>query len=178
MAPVSIEDLRLGCGDHVHSFDLPPSVFQCTGLSVLTIRRINLHRPIAFRGFPNLVELVLLNVHIFGDVLEKIISSCPLEVLIIHSCSFYSGWVDPHKTAISAPNLRVLQVVCSYFGLKWSYLKYTPNLRVALFLIEEEANAIDCLEFNCFDILQSMPKIEVLTLNSLLHKVSRFSIAH
>ncbi|CAM8950371.1 unnamed protein product [Rhodiola kirilowii] len=162
-----IKDLSLIGDFHVDFFYLPPSVFQCLGLSSLTLKRIDFHWPIAFRGFPNLVELVLLELHIIGDVLEKVISSSPLEVLIIENCEFYC-----RKAAISAPNLRVLQVTCSYYGLEWSYFKYTPNLMVAEFLIDQEAEEIDGLKCNCFDILQSMPKIEVLSFNSALHKTS------
>ncbi|CAM8878264.1 unnamed protein product [Rhodiola kirilowii] len=165
-----IEDLRLLCDEYIDGFDLPHAIFHCLGLSCLTLSKIFLHDSLPFKGFPNLVRLVLYDVSIFGDVLELVISSSPLEVLIIERCCWWSDH-RPRKTAISAPNLRVLRVVCSYFGLVWTYLKYTPILRVASFAIEE-TDDIDSLQSNCFDVLRSMPKIEVLTFECLLHKPS------
>ncbi|CAM8885264.1 unnamed protein product [Rhodiola kirilowii] len=158
-----IKDLRLLNEEFLDFFYVPQSIFQCLGLS------FNLYSSLPFRGFPNLTKLVLFDVDIPGDMLEQVISCCLLEVLFIERCGFYTRWPNhcARKNAITAPNLRILRVVCSYY---W-YLKYTPNLRVASFSIDESAE-IDFFQSNCFDVLRSMPKVEVLTFQCPLHKPS------
>lgn len=152
--------------------DLPSSVYQCLELSCLALGKINLKRSIAFRGFPNLVSLCLHNVNIYGDIYEKIISSCPLEILVLHRCSFFLSLTDLHhrKTDIRAPNLRALMTVCDCISSCYGGLSYTPHLKVASFTTSR-VDATDCFCSNCFDVLGSLHEIEDLTLDCWMHKV-------
>ncbi|CAM8884325.1 unnamed protein product [Rhodiola kirilowii] len=86
----------------------------------------------------------------------------------------------PRKSSISAQNLRVLDIVYLCNGLDFSYLKYTPNLKVASFTMD---CWMDCIvngphikNSNCFDTLRSMPKVEVLTFDCRQHKISASDI--
>ncbi|CAM8882134.1 unnamed protein product [Rhodiola kirilowii] len=171
-----IKDLAFCCHGHLREFELPPSIFNCLGLLSLTLENCNLRKSIAFKGFPNLATLKLYYVDIFGDMLEQVVSNCPLEMLSLEFCCFYSDKTNsqPSKNAISAPNLRVLSIVCYSHRLEHIYLKYTPNLRVVSFWIDCDGGDFDYLKPNCLDILRSMPKIEVLTFECLvdLYKMS------
>ncbi|CAM8876587.1 unnamed protein product [Rhodiola kirilowii] len=166
-----IKDLTFSCHGHLEEVELPPSIFDCLGLSSLTLENFNLQKSIAFKGFPNLATLKLSYVDIFGDMLEQVVSNCPLEMLSLEFCCFYSDKTNsqPSKNAISAPNLRVLSIVCYSHGLEHIYLKYTPNLRVVSFWIDCDGGDFDYLKSNCLDILRSMPKIEVLTFECLVN---------
>ncbi|CAM8884326.1 unnamed protein product [Rhodiola kirilowii] len=174
----NIKDLTIFGREYVHSFELPPSIFDCLGLSSLTLGNCTLQNYIAFKGFPNLVRLNLSHVDIIGDMLEKVISKCPLEMLYISFCTFCSSEIDsrPRKNAISAPNLRVLDIVCYYNGLDYSYLKNTPNLKAASFWMAGEGRVPYDMMSNCYYILKSMPKVEVLTFDCRLHKNSASDI--
>ncbi|CAM8882142.1 unnamed protein product [Rhodiola kirilowii] len=173
-----IKDLTIFGREYVHSFELPPSIFDCLGLSSLTLGNCTLQNYISFKGFPNLVRLNLSHVDIIGDILEKVISKCPLEMLYISFCTFCSSEIDsrPRKNAISAPNLRVLDIVCYYNGLDYSYLKNTPNLKAASFWMAGEGRVPYDMMSNCYYILKSMPKVEVLTFDCRLHKNSASDI--
>ncbi|KAL9664485.1 hypothetical protein QQ045_019888 [Rhodiola kirilowii] len=74
-----IKDLKLLNEEFLDFFYVPQSIFQCLGLSCLTLRKINLYSSLPFRGFPNLTKLVLFDVDIPGDMLEQVISCCLLE---------------------------------------------------------------------------------------------------
>ncbi|KAL9665039.1 hypothetical protein QQ045_020448 [Rhodiola kirilowii] len=174
-----IKDLTIFGREYVDSFELSLSIFDFLGLSSLTLGKCNLRNSIAFKGFPNLTTLQLSHVDIFGDMLEKVISKCPLEMLYISFCTFCSSETDsrPCKNAINAPNLRVLDIACYYNGLDYNYLKNTPNLRVASFRTAAGWGGIpDYMKSNCYYILKSMPKIEVLTFDCRLHKTSASDI--
>lgn len=162
-----INDLKIFCEERIEWFDLPASLYYCVGLTSLTLGRCKLVDSVSFRGFPNLVRLELFEVGIYKDILEKIISSCPLEILLIRSCNF-----NYHKMAVCAPNLRIFSVTCCYFGLDFTCLKDTPNLKEASFLLEMDED-IDDLKSNCFDVFGSFSEIEVLTFDCRLHLVSK-----
>ncbi|KAL9664850.1 hypothetical protein QQ045_020259 [Rhodiola kirilowii] len=138
----------------------------------------------AFKGFPNLVRLDLWFVRIVGDMLEQVILNSPLESLSIKFCVFCSSKPDMrlHKNAISPQNLRVLDIVYLCNCLDFSYLKYTSNLKVASFTMD---CWMDCIvngphikNSNCFDILRSMPKVEVLTFDCRQHKMREITNMH
>ncbi|CAM8882139.1 unnamed protein product [Rhodiola kirilowii] len=177
-----IKDSTGYCHKSMHNFELPPSIFKCLGLSHLTLGKCFLNNSIAFKGFPNLIRLDLSYVNVVRDMLEKVISNSPLEMLSIKFCVFYFSETDfrPRKSSISAQNLRVLDIVYLCNGLDFSYLKYTPNLKVASFTMD---CWMDCIvngphikNSNCFDTLRSMPKVEVLTFDCRQHKISASDI--
>ncbi|CAM8876588.1 unnamed protein product [Rhodiola kirilowii] len=174
-----IKDLTIFGREDGDRFELPPSIFECVELSRLALTKCILSNSIAFKGFPNLATLQLSYVRIFGDMLEKVISKCPIEMLSIENCTFYSSETDYRscKNAISAPNLRVLKIVSYYNGLDYTYLKNTPNLRVASFRTAVGWGGIpDYMKSNCYYVLKSMPKIEVLTFDCQLHNTSALDI--
>ncbi|KAL9679131.1 hypothetical protein QQ045_016987 [Rhodiola kirilowii] len=166
-----IKDLTIHTGYCVDSFDLPPSIYQCSELSSLSLEQCSLLNMIAFRAFPKLVKLHLFVVDVYEDILEKIISSCPLKMLSLDSCTFYSGWNNliPCKITISAPNLRIFDIVCAH-RIGNCYLKNTPNIRAASFAMKDIYD-IEYLNSNCFDLLGSMPHIESLKFDCPLHKM-------
>ncbi|XP_004250540.1 F-box/FBD/LRR-repeat protein At1g13570-like [Solanum lycopersicum] len=64
---------------------LPTSVFTCSQLRHLSLDNCSIHHPGAFEGFDKLISLQLCEVTISSDLLESIISHCPLlELLLLH----------------------------------------------------------------------------------------------
>ncbi|KAL9664314.1 hypothetical protein QQ045_019713 [Rhodiola kirilowii] len=173
LSTMDVDDLTINCvpdRDMELDFKLPSYVFQCLGLSCLTLGECKLQYSSTFKGFPNLTRLDLSYCKINEDMLENIISNCPLEVLFIVCCEFYRSMTNfrPCKNAISASSLRVLDIVDSD-GLPYSYLKYTSNLKVASFSTDVDFND-NCIGSG-FDLLMCMPKIKVLTYSCRLHTV-------
>ncbi|CAM8879723.1 unnamed protein product [Rhodiola kirilowii] len=168
LSTMDVKDSTIDCHPDMETeFMLPQYVFQCLGLSCLTLGHCKLQYSIAFKGFPNLMRLDLPNVAIHEDMLDKVISNCPLEMLFIKHCDFYHSRTDfrPHTNDISASSLRVLDIVGDDI-LYNSYLKYTSNLKVALLLTDSNyVDDDDCIT----DVLMCMPKIEVLTYSCRLH---------
>ncbi|KAL9678227.1 hypothetical protein QQ045_016067 [Rhodiola kirilowii] len=146
-----IKDLSIHGCYWLDRFGLPPSIYQCSELSSLSLGRCSLLNTIVFRGFPKLVKLHLYDVDVYEDILEKIVSNCPLEMLSLDTCTFYSGWNNlvPCKITISAPNLRIFDIVCVN-RISNCYLKNTPNLRAASFMMGNIFD-VDHLNSNCFD---------------------------
>ncbi|CAM8882144.1 unnamed protein product [Rhodiola kirilowii] len=176
LSTMDVKDLTIDCHpDMEWKFKLPPYVFQCLELSCLTLEYCTLEYSLAFKGFPNLTRLNLSYVEINEDMLEKVISNCPLEMLFMKYCDFYDSRTDFHpcKNAISTSSLRVLDIV-GQDGLYYSYLKYTSNLKVASLLMESGyiLDDVDCITSG-FDVVMCMPKIEVLTYSCRLHTVSQ-----
>lgn len=107
-----VKDLSILKAHNVQWSEMPLSIFKCRELSCLALGNFNLDVNGSNSGFSNLVSLPLYDCHIYHDILEQIISSCPLEMLFIDSCVFLTNGCDDRKTAISAPNLRVFNIVC------------------------------------------------------------------
>ncbi|KAK4707638.1 hypothetical protein R3W88_028563 [Solanum pinnatisectum] len=57
---------------------LPTSVFTCSQLRYLSLHNCSIHHPSAFEGFDKLISLELCEVTISSELLESIISHCPL----------------------------------------------------------------------------------------------------
>ncbi|KAL3323455.1 hypothetical protein AABB24_037880 [Solanum stoloniferum] len=57
---------------------LPTSVFTCSQLRYLSLHNCSIHHPSAFEGFDKLIGLELCEVTISSELLESIISHCPL----------------------------------------------------------------------------------------------------
>lgn len=169
----NIKDLTIQSGYGYDRCNLPPSIFQCLGLSCLTLENFVLETSLAFNGFPNLVRLNLVNVDIHGDMLEQVVFGCPLEILLLEGCCHYSNGMDYncYKSAISSCTLGMLSIVCTCFSLCNTHLKYTPNISVASFTLDTVDDEMDRVTSNCFDFLGSMPKIEDLNFDCELHKV-------
>ncbi|CAM8879721.1 unnamed protein product [Rhodiola kirilowii] len=185
LSTMDIKDLTFDCHSDMYGrFKLPPYAFQCLGLSCLTLQDCKLKYSIAFKGFPNLTRLHLSYVELHEDMLDKVISNCPLEMLFLEHCDFHHSNIDfrPCMNAISTSNLRVLDIV-GHSGLYYGYFKYTFNLKVASFLFEslysddDDNNRMyyDWIASG-FDVLIYMPKIEVLTYSCRLRMTHASSI--
>ncbi|CAM8879728.1 unnamed protein product [Rhodiola kirilowii] len=170
LSTMDVKDLTIDCHSDLYGFfELPPYAFQCLGLSCLTLQDCKLEYPIEFKGFPNLTRLDLSYVELHEDMINKVISTCPLEMLFIKHCGFYGSRTDfrPCTNAISASSLRVLNFVGADIFYHRYLKKYTSNLKVASLLFErryygDDDDDDDWIESG-FDILIYMPKIEVLT---------------
>ncbi|CAM8884324.1 unnamed protein product [Rhodiola kirilowii] len=185
LSTMDVKDLTFDCHSDMYGrFKLPPYAFECLGLSCLTLQDCKLKYSIAFKGFPNLTRLHLSEVELHEDMLDKVISNCPLEMLFLEHCDFHHSNIDfrPCMNAISTSNLRVLDIV-GQGGLYYSYFKYTFNLKVASFLFEilyTDDDDNDRMYYDWiasgFDVLIYMPKIEVLTYSCRLRMTHASSI--
>ncbi|CAM8882147.1 unnamed protein product [Rhodiola kirilowii] len=171
LSTMDVKDLTIDCHSDMYGrFKLPPYAFQCLGLSCLTLQDCKLKYPVEFKGFPNLTRLDLSYVDLHEDVVNKFISTCPLEMLFLKHCDFYDSrsrtGFRPCTNAISASSLRVLDFVGVDIFYHRYLKKYTSNLKVASLLFERryygDDDDDDWIESG-FDILIYMPKIEVLT---------------
>lgn len=153
----------------IQNFELPRSIFYCLELSCLSLERFIFTSSDAFRGFPNLVKLELNDTHIVGDILERIISSCLLETLVVINCIFTT-----RETAISSTSLKIFKFVRTPQENFPLILKFTPNLRVASFLMggTDYDEEFDLLYSNCFHLFGCIPKIEELTFDCRLHETA------
>ncbi|KAL9664239.1 hypothetical protein QQ045_019638 [Rhodiola kirilowii] len=171
LSTMDVKDLTIDCHSDMYGrFKLPPYAFQCLGLSCLTLQDCRLKYPVEFKGFPNLTRLDLSYVDLHEDIVNKFISTCPLEMLFLKHCDFYSRsrtGFRPCTNAISASSLRVLDFVGDDIFCHRYLKKYTSNLKVASLLFESRCDYDDDDDDDWitsgFDILIYMPKIEVLT---------------
>ncbi|KAF3614906.1 putative F-box/FBD/LRR-repeat protein-like isoform X1 [Capsicum annuum] len=78
-----IQDLVLIFPWH-ERYKLPSSFFTCSQLRHLILHHCSIHPPPAFQGFDRLTNLVLCEVSISSELLESLISNCPLlEELVL-----------------------------------------------------------------------------------------------
>ncbi|XP_004298118.1 PREDICTED: F-box/FBD/LRR-repeat protein At1g13570-like [Fragaria vesca subsp. vesca] len=95
-------------------------MFLLQDLTRLELYNCLLKPPVEFRGFPRLKSLEILKVTVAQDVLEKIISCCPLlERMTLR------GYRSATRLNIDAQNLQFLEVGG---GFRRFELKNTPNL--------------------------------------------------
>ncbi|KAL8154899.1 hypothetical protein AgCh_000307 [Apium graveolens] len=103
-------------------FSAPRSIFSLRKLTSLTLTQFAVKPPLEFQGFPFVKYLELNGVTITREVIEKLISGCPL----LEKLKF--GNLDKLTVAVRAPNLKHLTVSAN---LEDFYLEHTP-LVVAL----------------------------------------------
>ncbi|KNA10132.1 hypothetical protein SOVF_147270 [Spinacia oleracea] len=115
-----VRELTLELGDG-EWFRVPACLFSCKKLTLLELCRCELDPPPSFRGFSSLRTLTLNQVLVTPEVIENLISSCPLlESLTL---SYYDG-LDLN---IDAPNLKCLHLEGVFKDL---CLEHTPLLEV------------------------------------------------
>ncbi|KAL5553565.1 hypothetical protein UlMin_040966 [Ulmus minor] len=83
-------------------FRIPSCLFQCRKLTHLELCKCEFDPPSTFKGFASLKSLKLHQVLVSPDVIESLISSCPL----LESLEF--TYADGLALSISAPNLKYL----------------------------------------------------------------------
>uniref|UniRef100_A0A1S3XL26 F-box/FBD/LRR-repeat protein At1g13570-like n=2 Tax=Nicotiana TaxID=4085 RepID=A0A1S3XL26_TOBAC len=90
---------------HIEHLRLPPYFFSCLDLTYLKLQNFVLSPPPEFKGFPNLEQLILIEVDLPNICFESILFGCPvLERLDLHWCS------GIHHFNISGSNLKTLRV--------------------------------------------------------------------
>ncbi|GMP83053.1 hypothetical protein CsSME_00037118 [Camellia sinensis var. sinensis] len=146
--------LELGEGEW---FRAPSCLFSCRRLTRLELIRCELDPPPTFKGFLCLKYLNLQQVLIAPDVVESLISSCPLlESLTL-------SYFDSLALTICAPNLKYL---CLEGEFKDICLKNTPVLlaiSVAMYMTDDIAEHFEQSSSCNFDkFLGSVPCLERL----------------
>lgn len=146
--------LELGEGEW---FRAPSSLFCCQKLTRLELFRCELDPPPSFKGFSCLKHLNLQQVLIGPDVVENLISSCPLlESLTL-------SYFDSLALTIHAPNLKFL---CLEGEFKDICLENTPLLvaiSVAMYMTDDIAEYFEHSSSCNFDkFLGGVPCLERL----------------
>ncbi|KAM3201472.1 hypothetical protein P3L10_033835 [Capsicum annuum] len=96
-----IQDLVLIFPWH-ERYKLPSSFFKCLQLRHLILNHCSIHPPSVFQGFARLTSLVLYEVLISSELLESLISHCPLlEQLVLSNLEILN------TVEIDAPMLRL-----------------------------------------------------------------------
>ncbi|XP_059308022.1 F-box/FBD/LRR-repeat protein At1g13570-like [Lycium ferocissimum] len=86
-------------------YKLPSSLFTCSQLRHLNLHYCSIHHPLNFQGFDRLISLELCGVAISSELLESLISHCPLlEQLVLDTAG------NSDKILINAPMLRSFDV--------------------------------------------------------------------
>ncbi|KAJ0809813.1 putative F-box domain, FBD domain, leucine-rich repeat domain superfamily [Helianthus annuus] len=97
-------------------YQIPSSVFCCLELRKLKLYNCIFKPPLAFKGFPNLQEILLTNVN-FGDNLGGTVINLPhLKNLILHDCGNVNNFnIKAEKLQIllvdSYPNAMLIQLL-------------------------------------------------------------------
>lgn len=114
-------------------FRLPSCLFNCSKLTHLELFNCEFDPPSTFKGFSNLRTLNLHQVLVAADVIESLISSCPL----LESLSL--SYFDSLAITISAPNLKYLRLEGEFKDI---FLQNTPALvamSVAMYMTDDIA---------------------------------------
>lgn len=146
--------LELGEGEWLR---VPSCLFSCGKLTRLELFRCELEPPTSFKGFLYLKSLNLHQVLVVPDVIESLISSCPLlESLAL-------SYFDSLALTIRAPNLKFL---CLEGEFKDIYLENTPLLvavSVAMYMTDDIAEHFEqSSSCNFVKFLGGVPRLERL----------------
>ncbi|XP_052200547.1 F-box/FBD/LRR-repeat protein At1g13570 [Diospyros lotus] len=147
--------LELGDGEW---FRAPSCLFSFRKLTRLDLIRCELDPPPSFKGFPCLKYLNLQQVLVAPDVLESLISSCPLlESLTL-------SYFDSLVLSIHAPNLKYLSLEGEFKDI---CLENTPLLlaiSVAMYMTDDIGELFEQSSSCNFDkFLGGVPQLERLT---------------
>ncbi|XP_070043711.1 F-box/FBD/LRR-repeat protein At1g13570-like [Nicotiana tomentosiformis] len=139
-------------------YKLPSSFFTCSQMTHLRLHNCSIHPPHAFRGFNELVSLELYDITFSSELLDILISRCPLlEKLVLQISSILN------HIQIDAPNLRSFDFNGSINDIS---LKKAPLLvKLSLFnagVPSGEAGQLDLAKY-----FESFPALEHLYLNYL-----------
>lgn len=146
--------LELGEGEW---FRAPSSLFCCQKLTRLELTRCELDPPLNFRGFSNLKYLNLQQVLIGPEVVEDLISSCPLlESLTL-------SYFDSLDLTIHAPNLKFLSLEGEFKDICLEYTPLLVAISVSMYMTDDIAEHFEhcsCCNFDKF--LGGVPCLERL----------------
>ncbi|XP_017234112.2 F-box/FBD/LRR-repeat protein At1g13570 isoform X2 [Daucus carota subsp. sativus] len=115
-----IEELSLG-GNWIciNSIPTPSHLFSCQGLTRLKLCKFVVKPPLKFQGFPCLKYLNLIHCTVSREVIENLISGCPL----LEEFKFQN--MDELVLSVRAPNMKHLIVDGNFRDV---YLEYIPLL--------------------------------------------------
>ena len=115
-----IEELSLG-GNWIciNSIPTPSHLFSCQGLTRLKLCKFVVKPPLKFQGFPCLKYLNLIHCTVSCEVIENLISGCPL----LEEFKFRN--MDELVLSVRAPNMKHLILDGNFRDV---YLEYIPIL--------------------------------------------------
>ncbi|KAL1829854.1 hypothetical protein ACET3Z_008266 [Daucus carota] len=115
-----IEELSLG-GNWIciNSIPTPSHLFSCQGLTRLKLCKFVVKPPLKFQGFPCLKYLNLIHCTVSREVIENLISGCPL----LEEFKFRN--MDELVLSVRAPNMKHLILDGNFRDV---YLEYIPIL--------------------------------------------------
>ncbi|KAK4707639.1 hypothetical protein R3W88_028564 [Solanum pinnatisectum] len=89
---------------HRNMYKLPSAIFTCSQLRHLNLRNCSIHHPSAFQGFNKLISLELCGVTISSELLESLISHCPLLEQLVLDITEKSNTVEINAPMSSSFN--------------------------------------------------------------------------
>ncbi|XP_010323653.1 F-box/FBD/LRR-repeat protein At1g13570 [Solanum lycopersicum] len=136
-------------------YALPSTLFTCSQLRHLNLHSCSIYHPSAFEGFDKLISLELCGVSTSSELLESLISHCPLLEQLELSTS-----EDLDMIEINAPMLRFFSFTGNISSI---YLKNVPRLVEAFLLGDiEQTESLDFAK-----IFESCSALEQLSLDFL-----------
>lgn len=152
-----IKELVLEVGED-EWFRAPSCLFACLKLTSLELLRCELDPPPEFRGFSSLKYLNLQQVLVAPEVIENLISGCPLlESLTL-------SYFDSLALTVRAPNLKYLKLEGEFKDI---CLEYTPLLvviSVAMYMTDDKNEHFEQSSGCNFDkFLGGVPCLQRLT---------------
>ncbi|KAL3333115.1 hypothetical protein AABB24_033272 [Solanum stoloniferum] len=136
-------------------YTLPSTLFTCSQLRHLNLHSCSIYHPSAFEGFDKLISLELCGVSTSSELLESLISHCPLLEQLVLSTS-----EDLDMIEINAPMLRLFSFTGDISSI---CLKNVPRLVEASLLGDiEQAQSLDFAK-----VFESCSALEDLSLNFL-----------
>lgn len=146
--------LELGEGEW---FRVPACLFYCKRLTRLDLFRCELDPPLTFKGFLCLKSLTLHQVLVAPDVIESLISGCPLlENLSI-------SYFDSLALNIKAPNLKFLFLEGEFKDISLENTPLLVAMSVAMYMTEDIAEHFEqSSSCNFVKFLGGVPRLERL----------------
>lgn len=144
--------LELGEGE----FRVPSCLFNCLKLTRLELCHCEFDPPQYFKGFSSLKSLNLHQILVAPEVIESLISGCPLLEFL--SLSYFDSLV----LSISAPNLMHLYLDGEFKDI---FLENTPKLiaiSVSMYMHEDVTDFEQSSDYNLVKFLGGVPLLEKL----------------
>lgn len=159
--------LELGEGDW---FRVPASLFCCKKLTHLELFRCELDPPPSFKGFLFMKNLTLHQVSVYPDVIENLITSCPLLENL--SLSYF----DSLALNINAPNLKYLFLEGEFRDINLENAPLLSSMSVAMYMTDDNFEHFEQSSSCNFDkFLGGLPRLETLTGHIYFTKVRFFN---
>ncbi|CAH2037914.1 unnamed protein product [Thlaspi arvense] len=144
--------LELGEGE----FRVPSCLFRCSKLTRLELCHCEFDPPQYFKGFSSLKSLNLHQILVAPEVIESLISGCPLLEYL--SLSYFDSLV----LRISAPSLMYLYLDGEFKDI---FLENTPKLvaiSVSMYMHEDVTDFEQSSDYNLVKFLGGVPLLEKL----------------